>query len=407
MSEPSYSDHLMKDIVEFPELKFPPIEYGVTEAALAELAERYKEPDASTDDGYAHCKDGCKELTSLRTAVETRRKDLKAPALNWGSKVDQLAKALVRSIKLIEGPVRDEKERIDEVKQAEARKAAEAEQKRVAEIHENIAKIAATAREQHPDDTAADYQQHIAWLTELAITEEVFGELVDDAKTERDAALFKLSQWHEQAVKREADDERRKNEQAELDRKKKELDKIEAKQKKEAARIAKGIQEAAELKATTEKAAKEKADREDREKSEAEKKRVDNIKAAIEIKRTIPDRSQGMSSEALDRLIVAEKACQPAEADFAEFTDEAVIAWKKSIEILEAMGKNARRLEEQTRHDEEARLPDRDKLLRWCDAIAAIPEPEVLNDKAQKILRRYSGDLSKFVDRLRSDIGKL
>ena len=87
------------NIVELPELKFPPIEYGVTEAALAELAERYNEPDASTDEGYEHCKDGCRELTALRTAIETRRKDLKAPALNWGRDVDKQAKDITRRVK--------------------------------------------------------------------------------------------------------------------------------------------------------------------------------------------------------------------------------------------------------------------------------------------------------------------
>ena len=71
------------------------------------------------------------------------------------------------------------------------------------------------------------------------------------------------------------------------------------------------------------------------------------------------------------------------------------------------MAKDEREAEAKRRRDEEARLPDKEKLVRWCDAIASIPEPEVLNDKAQKILRRYGTDLSKFVQRLQSDIGKL
>jgi len=395
------------NIVEFPELKFPPIEYGVTEAALAELTERYKEPDASTDEGYEHCKDGCRELTAVRTAIETRRKDLKAPALDWGRDVDKQAKDIVRRVKAIEAPVRAEKERIDEIKQAEARKAAEAEQQRVDAIRENIAKIIGTAAEQSPDDTAADYGQHITWLKELAINEEVFGELVDEANTARDAALFKLTQWHEQAVKREADDVRRKNQQAELDRKKKELDKIEAKQKKEAVRSEKGKRAAKDRKAADEKAARQATERAKEARKLAEESRITDIKSAIEIKRGIPIRAEGSSSAALEGLITAEKAAEPTQADFAEFLPEARAAWQYSLDALEVMAKDEREHEEKQRRDEEARLPDRKKLTRWCDAIASITDPEVLNDKAQKILRRYGGDLSKLVQRLRSDIGKL
>jgi len=401
------SEQTESNVVEFPELQFPPIEYGVTEAALAELAERYADPDASTDEGYAHCKDGCKEMTSLRTAVETRRKDLKAPALNWGAKVDKIAKALVRSIKLIESPVRDEKERVDEIKQAEARKVAEAEQARVDGIKANVEKIVATAREQNPSDTAADYQQHITWLTELAITDEVFGEFVEEAITTRDAALFKLTQWHEQAIEREEADRKRADERAEIDQQKKELEAAQEKQRKAEEALEKKAREAEDLKASEEKAAQEKAELEQREKLEVEQRRVSKIKAAIHIERTLPDRAKGSSSQALDRLIVAEKAAEPVEEDFGEFLPEAKQAWQESIERLEVMADDARAVEEKERRDEEARLPDKDKLLRWCEAIADIPEPEVLNDKTQKLLKRYASDLSKFTDQLRSDIGKL
>lgn len=401
------TDAEQSNIVELPIPKFPPIEYGVTEAALAELAERFKDPDASTDDGYELCKDGVREMTALRMAVETRRKDLKSPALDFGREVDKQAKDIKRRIKLIEAPVREAKEAVDEIQQEIARKAAKAEQARVDAIKANIEKIAATAREQNPDDTAADYQQHMTWLTELAITDEIFGEFVDDAKTERDAALFKLGQWLERAEQREADYIRRKAEQAALDLRKKELDEIEAKQKKESDRIDKEKREADERTAAAEKLEQEKTEREERETAEAEQKRVDRIKAAIDSLATIPDRAAGISSERLDQVIVNEKVMEPTAIDFAEFLPDAMQAWKTSIETLGNMRHAASDAEEQARRDAEARLPDRDKLLRWCDALADIPEPEVLNAKAQKTLRRYTGDLAKFLERLRSDIGKL
>jgi len=417
------SEQAESNVVEFTELKFPVIEYGVTEAALAELRERFKEPDASTEEGYEHCKDGCRELTSLRTALETRRKDLKAPALDWGRKVDKLAKDLIRDIKAIEGPVRSEKERVDEIKQAEARELAQLEQKRIDAIKANIEKISATAREQNPSDKASDYQQHISWLTELAITEEVFGELVDDAKTARDAALYKLNQWHEQTVQREADDARRADERAALDRQREEQDaraeklreenerieneKREAKEREAAAEKAeqKRKDDAAEAEAATKKAEDEKADQEQRDKDEAEERRVAAINDRLSEIASFGQHAN--DSAALKDAIVSLENRQLSESDFAEHYQKAIHVQSIRLDALRALLADVEKLEERQRKDDEARLPDREKLIRWCEQLEAIPEPEVLNDKAQKLLKRYAGELTKFTGKLRSDIGKL
>lgn len=393
------------NIVEFPELKFPPIEYGVTAAALAELAERYKDPDASTDDGYAHCKDGCRELTALRTAVETRRKDLKAPALNWGRDVDKQAKDITRRIRVIEHPVRAEKERIDEIKQAEARKAAEAEQARIDGIHDNIEKIAATAREQNPNDSAADYQQHITWLTELAITDEMFGEFVAEANTAREAALFKLTKWHDAALGREETDRRHTAQQVRIDRQQKELEAAQEKQREAEAKLEKKAREAEDRKAAEEKIAQEKAEREQREQRAAENRRVQKINERLADLATFGQYASG--SAALADAIGSLESRQLAEADFEEFYAEAVAAKRVQLDELRNSLVDEKAAEERHRKDEEARLPDRDKLLRWSDAITEIPEPAVLNDKAQKLLRRCVGELDRFIGRLRSDIRKL
>lgn len=401
------SEQTESNVVEFPELQFPPIEYGVTEAALAELTERYKDPDASTDEGYARCKDGCKEMTSLRTAVETRRKDLKAPALNWGAKVDKIAKALVLSIKLIESPVRDEKERVDEIKQAEARKIAQAEQARVEGIKTNIEKIVATAREQNPNDKASDYQQHITWLKELALTDEVFGEFVEEAGTARDAALFKLTQRHEQAIEREEADRKRADEWAEIDQQKKELEAAQEKHREAEEALEKKAREAEELKTAEERAAEKKDEQEKESKAATERERIAHIRALISAAEDAGRDLDGKSPGFLSNSVTLLRGDLPREDEFEEFFTEACDVWQKTINAIKAEMKVAAERQEKERHDEEARLPDKDKMLRWCEAIADIPEPEVLNDKTQKLLKRYASDLSKFIDRLRSDIAKL
>ena len=399
----------MTDIIEAQDLKFPTIEYGVTEAEIAEVAERYKDPDASTEEGYEHCKEGVQTLTSMRTAVETRRLDLKRPITKWiAENVDGRAKALVRQIRTAEGPVRAEKERIDEIKQAEARAAAEAEQARIDTIKDNISKIEATAREQHPSDTSSDYQQHITWLIELAITEEVFGEFVEDAKTARDASLYKLEQWHKLALEREQADKQRAEQQAELEAKQKELDKIAAKQQEEAERLEKEKSDAEERKAEEEKAVQEKAESEQRRKARDEENRICTIKSAIHVKATIPDRATNMSAHALDGLIEAEKDNKPDELIFQEFTAEAIQAWQQSLDRLGIMAAETRALEEQERLEEAAKMPDRDKLSNWFNAlVTASACPEVGSKDAQKIVNRYGAELAKLTDNLRKAIAKL
>ena len=305
-------------------------------------------------------------------------------------------------------PVRAEKERIDEIKQAEARKAAEAEQARIDGIKSNIAKIASLEpRSGGPFRSAADYQQHITWLKELAITDEVFGEFIEEANTARDAALFKLTQWHKDALEREEADRKRAEQQAALDKQREEQEATAKRQREAEEALEKKASEAGERKAAEEKAAQEKAEREQREKDATEHRRLSKIQAAIEIKRTIPDRAHGLTSEALDRLIVTELESKPTADDFEELLPDAIEAWDKSIKTLSTILAETRASEEKFRRDEEARLPDKDKLLRWCDAIASIPEPAVLNDKAQRVLQRYASDLLKLCDRLRSDIEKL
>lgn len=397
------------NIVEFEKLKFPAIEYGVTEAQIAEVAERYKEPDASTDEGYERCKEGCKVLRAMRTAVETRRLDLKRPITEWVRvNVDVRGKELIRQIRAAEGPVREEKERIDEIKQAEALEAAEAEQKRIESIHERIGDIRDSVARVHafgiPD--VKQIKKEIKGLEHLQI-DDSFGEFADEASDAKVAAVAKLREVYAAAIVRDEDNRKRIEEQAALDKQREEQEATEKRQREAEEALEKKAREAEARKAAEEKEAQEKADREEADRTAAEDKRIGDIKFAIEVKRTIPIRAEGSSSSYLYDIIASEKANPPTEAEFAEFLPDAKITWQESIDALEVMAKDEREHEAKQRHDEEARLPDKEKLTRWCDAIAAIPEPEVLNDKAQKILRRCGDDLSKFVVRLRADIGKL
>ncbi len=110
------------------------IELGVTEAAIAELATKYNKAwDCSIKAQYEVVRKGIAELRGLRTRVEKRRKELKAPLLEQSKLIDGEAKRIIGELTNIETPMRDAKaeedERIERAKQEEARKEAERQAK--------------------------------------------------------------------------------------------------------------------------------------------------------------------------------------------------------------------------------------------------------------------------------------
>ena len=91
-----------------------PIVYDVTEEGLKALENKWSQvPDVTQKEGYALCEAACKELRTVRVAVEKRRKELKADALEYGRKVDSTAKAISERIEAVENPMKTAKEAED------------------------------------------------------------------------------------------------------------------------------------------------------------------------------------------------------------------------------------------------------------------------------------------------------
>lgn len=106
----------------------------VTEQARTELANRFKGlPDASTAEGYEAHRLAIGELTKTRTAVEKRRKELKAEHLEAGRRIDAFAKHVTEIIESIERPIRQAKEIVDSAKERERVAKEEAEKARIEE----------------------------------------------------------------------------------------------------------------------------------------------------------------------------------------------------------------------------------------------------------------------------------
>ena len=97
--------------------------YNVTDAALAEIKQRYNElkiQGADDKAGYDAVKAAISELRTIRTGIEKKRKELKDVALRYGRAVDSEAKRITGELTPIEERLTKEKERTD--KEIEDRK---------------------------------------------------------------------------------------------------------------------------------------------------------------------------------------------------------------------------------------------------------------------------------------------
>lgn len=99
------------------------VKYSRTELALADLRQRYEGAtfDLTTTKGDKAARAARLELVTLRTSLEKKRKELKAPALDIGKKIDSEAARLTAEIEKLEQPIdaqikADEKRREEEAK---------------------------------------------------------------------------------------------------------------------------------------------------------------------------------------------------------------------------------------------------------------------------------------------------
>ena len=86
------------------------VKYSRTEAALATLREKYagKTFDLTTTKGDKEARAARLELKTLRTGLEARRKEFKAPAIEYGKLIDSEAKRITLEIEALEDPISDQ-----------------------------------------------------------------------------------------------------------------------------------------------------------------------------------------------------------------------------------------------------------------------------------------------------------
>lgn len=229
-------------------------EYSKAEAALAELRQivAASKFDVTTKEGMAGAKKLRHQLRTLRTTLEDKRKEIKAPILVQGKLIDDEAKRITAEIVTLEDPIDAQ---ITAVEKAEAEKKAAAEkadQERrngilqriadmeklpVAMVGQSVVELAATVDE-HVENNPAQWAQ----------------EFLPQARQAHLAVAEKLRQMHGAAVAAEAEVKRQAEERKKLDADRAELEREQAEQRA-AGEKAKAAREA------DERAVKERAER--------------------------------------------------------------------------------------------------------------------------------------------------
>ena len=92
------------------------ITYPVSKGEIETLRAKYSGLSASTPKGYEQVRLAIGDCRDLRVKIEKRRKELKADSLEFGRKVDTVAKHLTSEIESIEEPLALLKSEVDEAK---------------------------------------------------------------------------------------------------------------------------------------------------------------------------------------------------------------------------------------------------------------------------------------------------
>lgn len=318
------------------------VEYSTTAAGLAALRHRLKDRayDLRTTRGNEEARRDRHECVRLRTALESRRQEIKAPALERCRMIDAEAKRITAEIFALELPI-DGQIKADEARREQDRqRKAEAERQRIAGIQQRLGEITAIAFAS-VGQPAAVIEARIVVLDVWAIGDE-FGEFKSDAEKAKADTLAKLREMH--AIQVEFDREREQAAALEAERRqriadeKAERDRIEQEQSAERARMA---AERAELARQAEAqkaemdrleaAARAQREEEDR-KAQAERDRMQAHRSTIN---DVWERARMAASQPLERIraVIAEIEALPLDG-LEELAEEGEAARADALHLM-------------------------------------------------------------------------
>lgn len=268
-------------------------EYSQTEAALAELRERYAGAtyDVTTAEGMEAAREARREVKGYRVELEKTRKEIKAPALEHCRLIDAEAKRITEELRKLEDPIDAQIKEEEARKERERQEKIEAERLRVQTIRDRIdwfTKAEESVRRQNL--TADEIQEALDMVVGFEVLEAEFEEFTKQAEDTKADAVMAIREWLHTAREREAEAKRLAAEREALEaERRKEREEREAREEEERkAREAEQerlraerVKLEAELRELAEKReAAEAAERKRRE----EKERKREMKAARELK---------------------------------------------------------------------------------------------------------------------------
>lgn len=328
--------------------KFDPVKAGLS--ALTEKYSAGPPADLSIPENYESCRLACSEMRKKRTSAEKIRKELKADALEYGRKVDGIAKQIIDHIANLEEPYAKAKKDYDTKVEIEKREKALAEERRVDGIASRIAEIGALV------------------TAHVSSSSEVIMDLFPDLNT----ALLTVDDWAMEFA------EKARNTLAETMMKLEELVELKVQQEQFAAEKARAEKEAAE---------KAEADRIQREKEAAEEReRLAKEREKLEAEQAELERQRAEHQAELDRQRKEQQAELEKERTALQAEKDRIAAEQAERErqaVAEQEEKN--RLEneaEQLRIEEE-----QDKQAKESAAVQqAAPSPEDHDGQAKTVM---------------------
>lgn len=365
-------DAVDKDAAIENQIQLAVIVYSVTDAAIAKLEERYKGLTIAAD-GFDTVKSAVKELTRLRSKLETERKAKKEDALEFGRKLDAEAKRVRGLIESIETPLRTAVDAHEAKEKLKAEAAEIAEKERLAKLNamvEDIKTLGLTAEGRSISDLKS-LQDNMRILTP---TEEVFGEFTALAEEYRLAAYQRLTVALANAEAREKVAREQAAEAKRLTAEREQL----ARDREEIAKMRREAEERIDVAARQQ--------REEEERKEAYARAEAHAREEAErLKQKEIDDAQRAAREEAERLV--------REREAFEAGQRAAEAQRKADAEAEERRRKA--------------LDDVAKINTLILDLRAVRIPELRDSRAQRLMSQFSQSLGRLVEGLVEDAERL
>lgn len=336
-------------------------EYSPLEAGLADLRHRFEKVvfDVTTTKGNTEARAARLELVRLRSALELKRVELKAPALERSRLIDTEANRIKKAILALEEPIDATIKAEEQRKEAERQAKIEAEQRRASQIQAMIDDL------RIPSVMPGDSDGIAATIADLEAREigDAYQGFAPKAQAIRDQTVASLKRMYADALAREQEAERLAAESARLAAERAKLDE---ERRAEEARVAEARRVEAERVAAERRIAREKAETE-----EAERKRLQKI----EDDRLAAERRQAQAEHEA-RMKAEREAAEAERRRLAAIAEEQ----RRQAEAAAAEERARQEAAERARREEAAALAARareielDQMDATDDAIALVRE---------------------------------